>query len=237
MTTTAASAVAQPSTAPPRPPLSRAVQRVAGASLVVAGLLNGGVQYVGHLVIGDLTFSEQIRWGAEHPVFHGLEQALLVGSSLFLLIGLLGVAHLCRFRAPRLTAVATPLVVVGMWGFTNVLAMGYVTGTVAPGALSVDHAVELNDALPADPGAVALALLPHLLGSFLGLVLLSVAAWRARALPRPAIVCLLAFLVWDFLLPPVGPLEAHLLLALAWTWMGWHLWRASDAQWTGPPIV
>ena len=47
-------------------------------------------------------------------------------------LGLLGVAHVCRFRAPVLTAIATPLVVWGMWGFGNVLAMGYVAGTVAP---------------------------------------------------------------------------------------------------------
>lgn len=233
MTTTASDLAAPPTAPTGRPPLSRAVQRVAGASLVLAGLLNGGVQYVGHLVIGDLMFSDQIRWGAEHPVFHGVEQALLVLSALFMPLGLLGVAHLCRFGAPRLTAVATPLVIWGMWGFTNVLTMGYVAGTVAPGALSVGQAVELNDALPSDAGAVVLALLPHLVGSFFGLVLLSAAAWRARAFPRPAVLLLLAFLVWDFFLPPVGPLEAHLLLAVAWTWMGWHIWRASDATWTG----
>lgn len=236
MNTTATTSAATPTLASARPPLSRLVQRAAGASLVAAGLLNGGVQYVGHLVIGDLTFSEQIRWGAEHPLFHGIEQALLVASALFMLPGLLGVAHLCRFGSPRLTAVAAPLVVWGMWGFTNVLAIGYVAGTVAPGALSVAQAVELNEALPADPGAVVVALLPHLVGSFFGLVLLSIAAWRSRAFPRPAIALLLAFLVWDFLLPPAGPFEAHLLLAVAWSWMGWHLLRASDAAWTGRRI-
>ena len=63
---------------------------------------------------------------------HGLEQTALVVSSLVMLIGLLGVAQVCRFGAPVLTAIATPLVVWGMWGFGNVLAMGYVSGTVAP---------------------------------------------------------------------------------------------------------
>jgi hypothetical protein len=232
--TTVSHPQAGPAIAPPdRAPHSRLVQRAAAVSLVLAGLLNGGAQYVGHLVIGDLDFSDQIRWGAEHPAFHGVEQALLVESSLFLLVGLLGVAHLCRFGARRLTALATPLVVWGMWGFTNVLAMGYVTGTVARDALSVEAAVGLNDALVSDPGVVVTALLPHLVGSFFGLLLLSVAAWRSGAFPRPAVLLLLAFLVWDFLLPPVGPLEAHLLLAVAWSWMGWHIWRASDAAWTG----
>lgn len=226
-----------PAAAPPlpstRPPYSRAVQRVAAISLILAGLLNGGAQYVGHLVAGDLMFNELIRWGAEHPAFHGVEQAVLLASSLFMPIGLLGVAHLCRFRAPRLTAVATPLVVWGMWGFANILATGYVAGTVAPDALSVDQAVTLNDSYVSDPGLIAFALIPHLLGSFFGLLLLSVAAWRSRSFPRPAVALLVAFLIWDFFLSPVGPFEAHLLLLAAWSWMGWHLLRVSDETWCG----
>ena len=87
-----------------------------------------------------------------------------------MLPGLLGVAHVCRFSARRLTAVAMPLVVWGMWGFGNVLAMGYVSGTVAPSVLGVGDAVRLNDGLAGDPGVVLAALLPHLIGSFLGLL-------------------------------------------------------------------
>jgi len=215
------------------PPYSRALRRAAGVSLILAGLLNGGAQYAGHLATGDLMFSDLIRWGAEHPVFHGVTQGLMVLSSLFMPIGLLGVAHLCRFRAPRLTAVATPLVLWGMWGFTNILASGYVAGTVAPGALSVEQAVRLNESFLSDPALVAFALVPHLIGSLLGLFLLCIAAWRTRTFPRPALALLVLFLVWDYFLPPVGPIEAHLLLLTAWVWMGWHLLRTSDEGWSG----
>ena len=146
-------------TTPPRsavtaaaPPFSRALRIVAGVALIAAGLLNGLPQFLVTLVSGDLSFSEQIAWGAEHPLIHGLEQTALVVSSLVMLIGLLGVAQVCRFRAPVLTAIATPLVVWGMWGFGNVLAMGYAAGTVAPDVLSVDQAVALNDGLSEPPG-------------------------------------------------------------------------------------
>lgn len=216
------------------PPFSRALRIVAGVALIAAGLLNGLPRVlVEFLTGGQETFSDQIAWAQEHDLVHGIEQTALVVSSLVMPIGLLGVAHVCRFRAPVLTAVATPLVIWGMWGFGNVLAMGYVSGTVAPSVLPVDDAVALNDALGSHAGVVATALVPHLIGSFLGLVLLSVAVWRSRALPRAAAVLLVAFLVWDFALPPLGPVDAHLLLVLAWGWMGIHLLRMPDATWRG----
>ena len=55
-------------------------------------------------------------------------------------LGLLGLARVARHRSRRLTAVATVLVVWGMWGFHNVLAMGYAAGTVGSRTLSVSMA-------------------------------------------------------------------------------------------------
>jgi hypothetical protein len=219
------------------PPFSRALRVLAGLSLVAAGVLNGLPQAVVAALTGDLSFGEQIAWGAEHPVAHGLEQAALVVSSLVMLPGLLGVAHVCRFRVPVLTAVATVLVVWGMWGFGNVLAMGYVAGTVAPSVLSVDAAVQLNEGLGGHAGTVAVALVPHLVGSFLGIVLLGVAMWRSGAFPRVAVALLIAFVVWDFALPMAGPVDAHVLLVVAWVWLGVHLVRLPDAVWRGAPAT
>lgn len=226
-----------PAPVAPVPPFSTALRVAAGVCLVAAALLNGLSQAAGHLLTGDLSFSEQIAWGAEHSLVHGLEQTALVVSGLVMPLGLLGVAHVTRFRAPVLTAVAAPLVIWGMWGFGNVLAMGYVAGTVAPTVLDVESAVVLNDGLGGHPGVIATALVPHLIGSFLGLILLSVAAWRSRAFPRSAAALLVAFLIWDFLLPPLGPVDPHLLLVLAWGWLGLHLIRMPDAVWRGADRV
>jgi hypothetical protein len=216
------------------PPFSRALRIAAGVSLIAAGLLNGLPQFlVEFLTTGQESFSDQIAWGVMNPVVHGLEQAALVASSLFMPLGLLGVAHVCRFGAPVLTALATPLAIWGMWGFGNVLAMGYVAGTVAPSALTVDQAVRLNEGLVGHAGTIATGLVPHLVGSFFGLILLGVAAWRSEAFPRPAVALLIAFLVWDFGFPPLGPVDPHLLLVLAWGWMGVHLLRMPDGVWRG----
>ncbi|MBD3923278.1 hypothetical protein IEZ26_01485 [Nocardioides cavernae] len=217
------------------PPLSRAARLGAGACLIAAGLTNGLGQYVGELLTPDLAdFSAQIRWGADHPAVHTAEQTALLVSMLALPLGLLGLANVTRWAAPRLTAVGIVLTLWGMWGFHNVVALGYAAGTVGPGAIGTDSAVALNEGFLDHLGTTVTALLPHLLGSFLGLMLLAIAGLRSVSLPRAPLVLLIAFLVWDFLLPSVGPLEPHLLLAVALVWLGVALVRMPQAEWADP---
>src|SRR5687768_9755335 len=200
-----------------------ALKTVAGVCLVLGGLLNGLPQYLVELFSEDRgSFSEQIRWSVNHSGAHQAEQLTILISSLFMPIGLLGVAWVAHHYARRLTVWATVLTVLGMWGFHNVLAMGYTTGTVGPGAIGVDAAVRLNDALVEDGGIMATALFPHLIGTFFGLLLLCIACWRSGVFPRVPLLLMVAFLVWDFGLPSVGPFEPHLLLVISWVWLGIH---------------
>ena len=201
---------------------------------MLAGLTNGLAQYITGLVAPDLEdFSAQIRWGAEHPGIQQVEQTALVVSMLVLPLGFLGLAQVTRWRAPRLTAVGLGLTLWGMWGFHNVVALGYAAGTVGPDVIGADTSVALNEGFLSHAGTMVTALLPHLLGSFLGLVILSIAGWRGRSLPRPALAMLVVFLVWDFLLPTAGPFEPHLLLFVAMAWLGVHVLRMSQEQWQG----
>lgn len=217
------------------PPLSRAARLVGGTCLVVAGVTNGLSQYVGELLMPDLAdFSAQIRWGADHPVIQAAEQTLLLVSMLVLPLGLLTLAHLTRWTAPRLTAAGIALGMWGMWGFHTVVALGYGAGTVGPGAIGSDPAVALNEGYLDHAGTIVTALLPHLVGSFLGLGLLAVAGLRGRSLPRLPLLLLIAFLVWDFLLPATGVLEPHLLLAVALGWLGLFVLRLPQAKWQNP---
>jgi hypothetical protein len=231
MTTTSLSSTSVEAAAP----LSRAAQLGAAACLIVAGLTNGLSQYVGTLLMPELDdFSAQIRWGADHATVHAAEQTVLLVSMLVLPLAFLGLAHLTRWSAPRLTAVGVILTLWGMWGFHNVVALGYGAGTVAPSVIGVDNAVELNDAYIMHVGTTVTALLPHLLGSFFGLLLLAGAGLKGRSLPRVPLVLLIVFLVWDFLLPSFGPLEPHLLLAAALIWLGIHIARLAPEQWRNP---
>ena len=152
---------------------------------------------------------------------------------LFLPFGFLALAQVTRWHAPRLTAVATLLVLWGMWGFTNVISLGYAAGSVGPGAIGVDASVQLNDAFLEHAGVLVSALFPHLIGSFLGVLLLSIACWRSGVFPRVPLALLVAFLIWDFTLPSAGPLEPHLLLMVALVWLGVHLIRMPQRIWLG----
>lgn len=218
---------------PTEAPYSSLIRRAAATCLVLAALTNGLSQYVGHLAAGDLGWIDYLRWGADHLGFLRAEQLTLMVSALFMPLGLLGVAQVTRWTSPRLTLVGTPLMLWGMWGFHNILAGGYLFGAAAIDILGVDAAVRYNEGLMTDPGAGLVALLPHLVGSFLGVLLLTVAAWRSRRFSRVACALVVAFLVWDFFLVPVGPLEAHLLLAVGWSWLGVALWRMPDRVWSG----
>lgn len=214
------------------PPLSGAARVAAGLCLITAGLTNGLGQYVGEVLMPDLEdFSAQIRWGVDHPGIHQAEQTALLVSMLVLPLGLLGLAHVTRWSAPRLTAVGIVLTWWGMWGFHNVVALGYAAGTVGPGVIGTDAAVALNDGFTQHVGTLATALVPHLLGSFVGLLLLAGAGLRGRALPKVPLVLLVVFLVWDFLLPAVGLLEPHLLLAVSLVWLGVAVLRMPHSVW------
>jgi hypothetical protein len=215
------------------PPWSRSIQRVVGISLVLGGLLNGGLQYVDHLTAGDGERRELIVYGMEH---HAAQQAVWFGvmqSSLFLLIGFLGLAQVTRWHAPRLTAAAALLTVWGMWGFGNVLAGTYVAQVVTPDLFGADDAVTLiEDGYLQDWGMIAGSLAPHLIGSFFGVLLLAIACWRS-GFPRVPVVLLVVFLLWDFMLTPVGILEPHLVLLVALVWLGVGVLRLPHARWLG----
>ena len=217
-----------------RQPQGVVLKRVAGVCLVLGGLLNGLPQYVVELVSGGHdSFSDQIRWGVDHPGIQQAEQLTMLVSSLFMPIGLLGLAWVAHHRARRLAGAAAALTVWGMWGFHNILAMGYTVGTVGPGAIGVDDAVSLNEALIDDGGVMVAGLYPHLIGSFFGLLLMAVACWRSGVFPKVPLLLMVAFLVWDFALPSVGPFEPHLLLAASWAWLGVHLLRMPTSVWAG----
>lgn len=216
------------------PPYSTRIRQGLGLCLALGGILNGGSQYLVETLSPDHdAFSDQFQWGLDHPVLHQGEQLALVASMLFLPLGFLAIAQVTRWHKPRLTVAAALLTIWGMWGFGNVIGLGYAAGSVGPGTIGVDASVELNDGFIEHAGVLASALYPHLIGSFFGLILLSVAAWKSGVFPKPPLVLLIAFLVWDFTLPSFGPLEPHLLLMVALVWLGVRLVRMPHRVWCG----
>jgi hypothetical protein len=214
--------------------VSSVVRIAAGLSLALGGLLNGLPPYIGNLLAGNLdSFADSIEWGMQHPAWWGFEQSAILVSVLFIPLGLLGLAQVTRHRSPWLSGIGIVLALWGMWGFHNLLATGYLVGTTAPGTVGVDAALALNDAMGSDPGILIMGLVPHLVGSSLGISLLMIAALRSRAFSRIACALVLAFIVWDFLLPTFGPAEPHILLVVGWVWLGIQIMRMPHGVWSG----
>jgi hypothetical protein len=223
-----------PVTVPPAAPYSSLIRKATGVCLILAALTNGLSQYVHYLVAGRLEWLDQIRWGADNPTFQRADATILMISALFMPLGLLGIAQVTRWSARRLTLVGTPLMLWGMWGFHNILVGGMIAGPIATRSLGEEGALSLNEGMMTDTWGFFLAPLPHMLGTLPGVVLLTIAAWRSGAFPKLACAAILVFLVWDYFLPPVGPLlEPHLLLFVGWTWLGVSLVRMPHAVWSG----
>jgi hypothetical protein len=47
-------------------------------------------------------------------------------------------------------------------------------------------------------GPLIFGLIPHVIGSFFGMLLLSIACWRPGTFPKPPLVLLIVFLLWEF---------------------------------------
>jgi hypothetical protein len=226
-----------PTVAPTAAPYSSLIRKAVGVCLVLGALTNGLTQYVQHLVMPEGEGVEEMRWMLAHPLYLHVDQSLVVLSALFMPLALLGVAQVTRWSSPRLTLVAVPLLLWGMWGFHNILSTDYLVRTVAPSVLPLREAVALDEVLLSDAGLAVMALLPHIVGSFLGALLLSIAAWRSGGFSRTASGIVIAFLVCDFLLPPFGVLEAHLLLTIGWAWWGLDLIRMPHERWAGGSVA
>lgn len=107
-----------------------------------------------------------------------LAHLLNVLTILLFIPAVAGMHRLLQPHRPRAAAIGTGLVAAGLVGWSGVLALGSAELQLAR-TLSGDVAVEAADALPLSPVAIAMTVM-FLLGTFVGLVVLAVALWRAH---------------------------------------------------------
>ncbi|GAA4561787.1 hypothetical protein [Planotetraspora kaengkrachanensis] len=116
------------------------------------------------------------------------------------LIGMLVVfAVLARGRAPRLSMIGAAVGVLAVTAVAAIQGTEYaVFGGVAASGGDVAQVEALFTALD-ESGFATMVFLCMLIGMFLGLVLLMVALWMSKAVPRWAPALIVVFLVVDFL--------------------------------------
>lgn len=157
-----------------------------------------------------------------------------VAYQLPIMIGLLGVTHLLRGRTPLLANLGGTLAALGAIGYAV-----YGGAQLLIPAMVADQAkLELFAQLRADaePLTEPFAIL-GILGSVLGLLLISIALWRAKLGPRWIPVTLWVFLAVEFvgtaISPATGPVSAALLL-VALVSLGVLVQRSPVSAWTSP---
>lgn len=153
-------------------------------------------------------------------------------AQLALIAGLLGVAHLLRESAPRLSNLGGSLAVIGAFGHT-VHAGGVllIVSMAQSGADRDASAVALAHSLSSPAGLFSAM---GLLGTVFGLLLLTIGLWRSVVAPRWVAPALAAFLLVEFVgtsLTPWASAAGGALYLAAFGALAATIWRSPDAQW------
>ena len=117
-------------------------------------------------------------------------------SQLFMLAAVLAIAHLIRSGAPILSNLGATLAVVGVIGHAVFAGSALMTVTMANDPANREIYAGLIEDFESSPFIAFAA--AGLLGTVLGLLLLSIGMWRARITPRWVPATLGAFLVVEF---------------------------------------
>ncbi len=175
--------------------IAKLTRTTVAAALVVCAVLS----VVSILLMPDFggTMVERLESVADAGAAAAISAFGFTLSQLPFAVGAVGVVHLLRGRAPVLASLAGVLLVLGAFGHA---VYGGVSLTMLAMAHDPANHVVHADILTA--GERSLVLLPFLamglLGTVLGLALLSVALWRGRLGPRWLPVAVVTFVVVEF---------------------------------------
>jgi hypothetical protein len=219
--------VSQPIPAAPLPTARVEVPSTPARPLLVAACLVAApvcevIEAVLSPLAGTSTTADLDGIAAHQSAFVASVLVGLLGTALYV-PAFLGLLRRTAARRPRLSLVASVLVVASMLGFAGVRMAQAVELQVTRDRLPSAQAAALVDHLSANPiGGVLLVM--FLGGSVLGMVCLAVALWRSGGFPRPAVVLLVLFPFVDLAAPGhVGTIASHVVLLVGLTWIAVRL--------------
>jgi len=157
---------------------------------------------------------------------------LFAVSQVFMLAAVLGIAHLIRNRAPLLSNLGATLSVIGVLGHAVFAGSMLMTVTMAADAAHRELYAGLIEDFESSPMMIFAAC--GLLGTVLGLLLLSIGLFRSRVVPRWIPALLWAFLVIEFVgtaLSDFATYAAVLSLAIAFGALALHVWQTPRDDW------
>ena len=153
-------------------------------------------------------------------------------SQLALIAGLLGIGHLLRAGAPRLSNLGTSLGLVGAFGHSVYSGIAMVQLSMATDTVNRSVHAEILREVESGPAVAFMAM--GLLGTVLGILVLSIGLWRAHVGPRWVAPMLGAFLVVEFAGTAVtdwASQVAVLLFGIALVTLAAAIWRTPERLW------
>lgn len=189
--------------------------RVLAAGLIVAG---GALQLLEFLLEPAFDSSaERVAWWAEHSAQLGTSQALGLLAVPCMLGGFLYAYRLVRQDSRRLAGVAIAMLVSAMIGLGLIHGVE-LAASMAASAGHPDAAVAVLEAESPSASAIV-GFVMFLPMAVFGSILIAVAMWRSRYVPRLVVLFLLGFTAVDFVVGNGVVSHASALVAdviLAW---------------------
>lgn len=208
------------------------------AAVAATGLILGAAANTAQAVMTQLlggrpgTIEEQVALAAESP---GLVTAMSVTGTLalpFMAIGFIAAAHLLARRSPVIGRLAGSLLVIGMWGFLGLQLPGLLQIRALLDGEAGLAAATWMQSLQSDPLLGVLFALPFFVGTVLGMLVLAIGLLvRGAGVPRWIPALWLVFIVLDFTVGPVGPVDPHWLYLLGAVGLAVHIVKNRARAW------
>ena len=206
-------------------------------SLAATGLILGPLALLAAAVIEPDTGDEGAEYLADVAKHAGAVEAttilFLIGFTA-LLAGVIGIVHMIRERGVVLAHIAGVMAALGLVFFVGLVTTSLYDISLAENAARAE-AVKAYDGVE-DYATAYIILIPALLGTMIGLILLGVAAWRARF--APVWVPVVIFIGFIGVMAGDGNkvmnVIADLLLLAGFGFMGVKLFGLTDDEWDRP---
>ena len=167
------------------------------------------------------------------------EAAIIVVSSLLLVVGAIGAARVIRGRGRRLAWAAALFGVMGALGHVAYATFSLITIRIVEAAPSREAALQALDGINSD-AAIGLLVMPLIIGYGLCVLLLPIAYYR-RGLVALWVVALAALAFALEVISPAGILALaalkYTLAAAATLGISWRIAQLSTTQWRNPETI
>ena len=177
-------------------------------------------------------YAERLAGIEEGGTSTAVSAAFFPLSQVFMLAAVLAIAHLIRRQSPVMSNLGASLSVVGVLGHAVIAGSMLMTVTMAADSDNRELYASVLEDFESSPFMAFAA--TGLIGTVLGLLLLSIGLWRARATARWVPATLWAFLVVEFVgsaLSDYATYVALLCLGLAFGELARVVWTSPRADW------